>query len=489
MTLLLVNPPGIRPWRRGVSFFDDQKRNLRPDQYRSMPMEHLGLMSITASARSRGMPVASVNGLVDGHRSVDETWQAMQDEARASGPPTLVGFSIIDTLAEVIDLAGRVRRQWPDAATALGNTMASLNYERVLDQHDCFDYVVVGDGESSAVELTEALSNGRSAAEVPGVASRKRDGTVTLVPPRIEDLDGLPSPARDETPKVLAAGFAAAVNSTRGCPYRCTFCGTGAVSELLGRQSYRTRSVDRVVDEIEYLVVEFGVEFVAVTDDLFVSKHPSMQVRAMEFADALIRRRLGITFMIDVRLDSVSDLSLYDRLREAGLRRVFVGVETGSYEQLIAYRKRSVRRSEDPATKIRALQDRGIEVIPGTIMFHPTVRPAELRETSRVLRAIDYKTPRKFLDRVTAYPGTPLHADYAARGLLVTDWPIGTWHFEDPEAANVYDDVYARIDSDPDISYDDAERYFLERVATWESAGSDQPVTIPAMSSARRAVN
>jgi radical SAM superfamily enzyme YgiQ (UPF0313 family) len=469
MTLLLVNPPGIRPGRSG-SFFTDQKRNLRPEQYRSMPMEHLGIMSMAAYARARGVPVRTVNGLVESHESVHETWRAM----REAGRPTLVGFSIIDTIAEVVWLAERVRRHWPGVPVVLGNVMASLNYERVFAHYDCFDYVGLGDGEVAVTELYEAVASGARDTAVPGIASQDAGGKPVATPPKLHALDELPPPARDELPAVLEAGFSAAVYSTRGCPYRCTFCGTGAISDMLGKDSYRSRSVESVVDEIERLVRDFGIDHVSITDDLFLSKHPDMQARAHEFADEMLRRRVDVTFMIDARMDSVQDFSLYDKLYAAGLRRVFIGIETGSREQLIAYRKRSVRADEDAGEKLRALEDRGIEIVPGTIMFHPTVTPKELRETARLLRSLTYKTPRKFLDRITAYPGTPLHAEYEAKGLLTQDWPIGRWQFADPVAAHVHEEVRARIDGDPGITFDEAEHFFLERVDAWESAVTEK---------------
>ncbi|MGH3607614.1 MAG: B12-binding domain-containing radical SAM protein, partial [Pseudonocardiaceae bacterium] len=368
MTLLLVNPPCLRPGRPG-SFFADQKRNLRPSQYRSMPMEHLGIMSIAAYARSQDVDAVCVNGMVCDHESVDQTWQAMVDAV--SGPPILVGFSTIDTIHEVVQLAERVRRHW-GVPVVLGNTMATLNHERILRTHECIDFVVIGDGEHAFVRLGEAVANGTPVADVSSLVWLGEDGTLRATPMRMVDLDTLPPPARDELPEVLRHGFAGATYSTRGCPYRCTFCGTGAVSGLLGRDSYRARSVERVVDEIEYLVRDFGIDFVSITDDLFVSKHPSMQERAAHFGDEILRRGIDVRFMFDARLDSIDDLDLYAHLYRAGLRRVFVGIETGSYDQLVAYRKRSVQPDEDAGAKITALQNLGIEIIPGTIMFHPT---------------------------------------------------------------------------------------------------------------------
>jgi radical SAM superfamily enzyme YgiQ (UPF0313 family) len=470
MSLLLVNPPSVSgPPGASESYIRAQKRWARPDQYYSLPFEHLGIMSIAAYARSRGIDVGTVNGMVAGHSSVAETWSQIRSAADRSGSPALIGFTNIDTFGEVLRLAELCRREWNDVKIAIGNAFATLNYQRILRDHDCVDYVVVGEGELSFAHLAGAICNGGSVGGVPGLAWRQEGGMIRSTPPTTMDLDELPWPARDELPAVLREGFAGAVFTTRGCLYQCTFCGTGATSDLLGRDRYRARSIPNVVDEIEYLVKDFGIEFISITDDLFLAKHPRMQERAASFADEIIRRKLRIGFMFDARVDSIIDLDLFAHLKQAGLRRVFVGLETGSYEQLVSYRKRHLARGQDPAVRISALQDLGVDVIPGTIMFHPTVGPDELRATARLLKATGYKAPRKLFDRITAYAGTPLYREYAAKGYLTRDWPIGEWDFVDPNARRVYEQVAAQIERNVGISFEDAEDFFLAKVADWEA--------------------
>jgi radical SAM superfamily enzyme YgiQ (UPF0313 family) len=480
MSLLLVNPPSLSgPTGTSESFIAGQKRRLRPDQYYSLPIEHLGIMSIAAHARAKGLGIETINGMAAGHASVEETWRDIRSAARRAGPPALIGFTNIDTFNEVLWLVDQCRQEWDGVKIALGNTFATLNYQRVLRDHDCFDFVVVGEGEVSFTLLADAILNGGPVGNVPGLAWRDEDGTIRSTPPTAVDLDELPWPARDELPVVLREGFAGAVFTTRGCLYRCTFCGTGATSDLLGRNRYRDRSVGNVVDEIEYLMKDFGIEFVSISDDLFLAKHPRMQERAASFADEIIRRRLRLGFMFDARVDSIVDLDLLAHLKQAGLRRIFVGLETGSYEQLVSYRKRHVAPGEDVAVRINALQDLGIEVVPGTIMFHPAVRPSELRETLRLIKATGYKTPRKLFDRIIAYAGTPLYHEYAAKGYLMNDWPIGEWDFIDPEARRVYEQVADHIDQNEDISFEDAEGFFLSRVAEWEATAEMHVNALP----------
>jgi Radical SAM superfamily/B12 binding domain len=486
VSVFLVNSPSLSgPRHARESFIAGQKRRLTPRQYYSLPIEHLGLSSIAAHARSYGIPVTTVNGMVAGHRSVRETWQAIADAAAGAGRPRLIGFTTIDTFDEVRWLIERCRQEWDDVAIALGHTFATLNYRRILDSYPAIDFVLLGEGEVSFTALAEAVLEGRDPAAVPGLARRTADGTVDATAQTTVDLDTLPWPDRDELPTVLGEGFAAAVYSTRGCLYRCTFCGTGAVSDLLGRNRYRSRSVEGVVDEIERLRADFGIEFVSISDDLFLSKHPGSQERARVFADEILRRGLDISFMVDARVDALKDLGLLAHLRRAGLCRIFVGLETGSYEQLVTYRKRHVLAGEDPAARINAVSELGIEVIPGTIMFHPTVRPAELRQTLRLLDATGYRTPHKLIEQIVAYAGTPLHQDYAAKGFLTEDWPIGRWSFADPLAERAYRRVRTLVEEEHG-TFAEAAGLLLAELEGWEAAEASAAVHLPADATAVR---
>lgn len=423
-------------------------------------------MAVAAHARAQGIEVRVVNGMVCGHSSLGQTWHAMRD-AVAGDPPVLVGLTNIDTYVEVCWLAARCREAWGDVLLVLGNSFATLNYAQVLETCPQLNFVVIGDGEEAFTELARTALDGDSYEKIPGLAWRAADGSVRHNPAVAVDIGTMPWAARDELPAVLHAGFAAAIATTRGCLYRCTFCGTGATSRLLGHDGYRTRPVGDVIDEIEFLVTNFGIEFLSISDDLFLSRSRESQQRAASFASEVIRRGISLTFMIDARIDGLRDNALIRHLARAGLRRVFVGLETGSRDQLLVYRKRQISEDEDVIERIREVQDAGVEVIPGTIMFHPTVRPSELRETLRVLKAVGYRAPGKLIDRIVPYPGTPLHLDYVRKGFLTQRWPIGQWDFADPLAQRAYDRIAAYVRRG-EASFEAAEEYFLAELAQWE---------------------
>jgi hypothetical protein len=134
--------------------------------------------------------------------------------------------------------------------------------------------------------------------------------------------------------------------------------------------------------------------------------------------------------MIDCRIDSI-DREVFTQLRRSGLRRVYVGVESGSDEVLLAFRKGyAAGRVRD---QLRILTDLDLDYILGFIMFTPTATVLDLEQNLRLLSDLDIrdKPLPLFFQAVTIYPGTPLEADLARQGLLQGEFPHYTFTYRD----------------------------------------------------------
>jgi radical SAM superfamily enzyme YgiQ (UPF0313 family) len=377
------------------------------------------------------------NGQVLFHRSTAQTWGAIQGSARRNGTPVLVGFTgPCQVFAENLELARLVKRTWPGCLTVLGHDFATLNHERILHQHPEFDLVCLGEAEESFPSLAKVVLDGLEPSVMPGIASLGHQPR----PGRVLDLDDLPWPTRGDLPPVLAAGLSAAVFTARGCPYRCTFCTTGqTAARLPGSDRLRLKSLDNVLAEIEDLVGRHLVRHLTITDDLFLTRNPASRERAEEFARRLIAADLGISFMIDCRVDSI-EKGVFSLLRAAGLSRVFVGVETTDPRQLDFYNKRytrSVDRRDYIRRQLTIARDLGIDVIPGIITYHAETTIPELRDALELIDRCDMDSAFFFLNRLIAYPGTPVYWHYRERGLLTSEWPRPAWRFADARIADI----------------------------------------------------
>jgi radical SAM superfamily enzyme YgiQ (UPF0313 family) len=198
--------------------------------------------------------------------------------------------------------------------------------------------------------------------------------------------------------------------------------------------AWRQRSIEDVLDEMEFLAGRWpGVE-IKFHDDQFIG--PGMRGRedALEFAEALARRDLNIPFYIFSRADTVEP-ELFRALKSSGLKSVFVGVESGSQRELDAFDKRiSV---EDNKRALQVLYDLDIKFHMGLIFFDPYTEMEDIGANMDFLRETQplWSTNGNILsveNRVIVYKGTPFFSRLTAGGrirgdYLDYDYTIAQW--------------------------------------------------------------
>ncbi len=279
-----------------------------------------------------------------------------------------------------------------------------------------FDFIVRGEGELTMLDLVKHLEEGNSFEEIKGI-SFLREGEVIRTParPLIQDLDSLPYPARELLPlhrytTKLSGRFLAAALTSRGCPFNCEFC---ACSQFFGR-TWRTRSVENVMEELQFLRKKYGYRAVAFFDDNF-TLNPK---RMIKFSESILQRRWDLYWWAFSRVDSVVKHEDVVRLMaRAGLRQVFVGFESGSQEVLD-----QIGKDLDVDKAFRA-----VEILKKyKISVWASFIIGALNETKKMI-----KQTIKFANRLnpefvqfgilTPYPGTVLYEKVKNR-LITTNW-------------------------------------------------------------------
>jgi anaerobic magnesium-protoporphyrin IX monomethyl ester cyclase len=254
--------------------------------------------------------------------------------------PDVVGTTaftaeIVDAL-KVLKLAKAVD---PRITTIIGNVHPTYCYDEILTAPDNpVDYIVMGEGEETLVELMDCLSNGGDPAKVRSVAF-KLDGKVTVTPPRpfIKDLDSLPM-AWDlvdwklYTYKPMKDSVLAIVSTSRGCSQKCSFCS----QQLFWKRHWRGRSAENVVAELEHLRDTYGVNVV-----MFADETPTLDGKRWErILDLLIERKVGTKILMETRVDDIiRDEHIMDKYRLAQVDHIYVGVEATSQAALDTFNK------------------------------------------------------------------------------------------------------------------------------------------------------
>ncbi|HHV61201.1 MAG TPA: radical SAM protein [Firmicutes bacterium] len=315
--------------------------------------------------------------------------------------PDACGISCSFTIDvyQTISIARAVKDTRKGVNIFVGGHHASLNPSDFLDPS--IDFVVVGEGEATTAEALRCLEQGGDIAGVRGLVINK-DGCQVFTGDRdgILDMDKLPKPARDLTHSYRNAYFlgfqkpTAALETARGCPYRCNFCSVWRFYK--GR--CRTKSAARVVEELS----EVGEEYVLITDDNFLMNVERAEEVAMGLRNARIKKK--ITFQ--ARSDTiVKHPDLIPLWKEAGLFKVFIGFEKASEDELQSVEKRNSVANNEKALDI--LNKHNIGVV-ASFIVDPQYDRNDFARLRQYIRDKRIYTPS--FSVLTPLPGTELYA-------------------------------------------------------------------------------
>jgi radical SAM superfamily enzyme YgiQ (UPF0313 family) len=217
-------------------------------------------------------------------------------------------------------VAQALKARYPEKTVVLGGTGPTVVERGILQKFDAVDVIVRGEGECTIVDLMDALTARRDLRSVAGISYRSNGSLVENQPrPRIADLDTLPWPAYHRLDMAAYQGYG--VVTSRGCPYRCTFC---SVAPIWEHQAV-LRSVQSVVDEIRHLFETYGVTMFLLQDEYFVSD----KARMLDFCSTLESAGLPVYWKCFTRINLV-DEEMLCAMANAGCVHVRYGVESGS---------------------------------------------------------------------------------------------------------------------------------------------------------------
>ena len=293
----------------------------------------LGLGYLAAVLRDAGHDVMIYDAAIE-----DVPVTAYLDEADTAGKSyELIGITATTPLIQdAWEMAELVK---PRGLTTIlgGPHLTILPGESLSPEHPYVDYTFKGEAEHGLVEFVDALEKGERPEDrdIPGLNYR-RNGEVFVSPhsPMIEDLDSLPFPAHDlfkidqyTNLQPLTDGLdpnarSFTILTSRGCPYKCTFC-----SKPVTGDTWRARSAENVVAEWRWLVEDLHATEIGVTDDIWNLKMP----RAKELCRRLAEENLNTVEWTTVHGMKVNhtDPELFQLMKAAGAKRVGFGVENG----------------------------------------------------------------------------------------------------------------------------------------------------------------
>lgn len=287
----------------------------------------------------------------------DVGYGEIEQKIRETRPDVVATTAITCTSPDAIKVMELAKAIDPKITTMCGGVHASFMYEEMFGLSSAIDFIVIGEGEQTIVELADAISGGKDLAGVKGIAYKK-DGAIVRTAPRpfMENLDRLPTAWdaldwEDYKYFIIPGSRLGAIATSRGCDKDCTFCSQRKFWE----GKWRARSPQDLIREVEELYSVYGVNVILLTDD-----YPTPdRARWESFLDLLIEKSLPVSFLMETRAgDIIRDKDILWKYKKARIIHIYVGTEATEQEAL-NYIKKDLK-IEESKEALKLLRDWGI---------------------------------------------------------------------------------------------------------------------------------
>lgn len=388
--------------------------------------ENLSIRYLSSSLQAEGHePVLAV------FNSEDD----VEEVAEQAGDVDIVGLSVCfqSRAQEFLTLARRIRQEHPEKLIVAGGHYASCAAEPLLEHHPELDIIVIHEAEGTLLEIVAAAANLRDGLpKINGIAYRE-DAEIRFTPKRrtLDDLDTLPFPDRRGRIHAIAGVPTSFLMGSRGCYENCAYCCITTLHNLAPGKKFRQRNVELIADEMAELYRERGTrQFVFHDDNFLVPAVAHNHARIEGFDKAFKSRGMeDIALLVKCR-PADANLEVLRRLKEMGLVRIFMGIESATEMGLL-----TLDRHQTVGQSIRALDICGELDISAqfTIMtFNPDANVNSLRADLAFMRRFA-GNPLNFC-RAEIYAGTPLEKRMIALGRARGDYRAREYSMYDPVA-------------------------------------------------------
>lgn len=371
---------------------------------------HIGLASLAAILEKNGIDTEVIDNELLKKKNYDLAVMIRQLQ------PDLVGITCdLVTISVVSELTNILKSFL--LPVVIGGPQANIYPKEVLLKTGA-DFCVYGEGEETLLELCVYLRSGDSRQEalfaIKGIVFRDTQGNLIQTEERslISELDTLPFLALDKfilgkyprKNRFLSVWPVDCLITSRGCPYRCTFCSF----QTAWGSRYRAMSPKRMVDEIEDMIQRYGTRAISFRDDHFTFD----KKRVYLFCNELINRKISIRWVCESRVDAL-DGPLLEIMKASGCESIWFGVESGVQRVLDMLRKDIT--IEQIENCFALCNKHGVFTGASIMLGIPGETRKEVFETIRFTKKLNPSIV--FVNIFRGIPGTKIYDDIISQGL------------------------------------------------------------------------
>jgi len=328
LKVLVTNPPWPGPGYGARS--DVRWPHKRKDKYLEYPIY---LAYAVAVLEKSGIDVEFIDAVAE-----DLSIKDFVDATKKIGPDVIAIECSTPSIYYDLLTAKKLKEKLKDIFIVLMGSHPTYFHKDILMKNEFIDAIARGEFDLTIRDLCLTISNEGELKSVKGISCRDNDEVhVNKDRPLIQNLDGLPFPARHIVKSesyreaVFTGKRCTTMVSSRGCPYQCVFC---LWPRTMYGKKFRARSPGNVVDEIEHVVNKYHVDEIYFDDDcLTLNKN-----RLMRICKEIRKRGIDVRWMCQSRVDNV-DQELLREMKKAGCHYIKYGVESGSQSMLDVMKK------------------------------------------------------------------------------------------------------------------------------------------------------
>jgi len=389
-----------------------------PGHIENKPPMPFSIVVLASYLRKKGIHVDLLDTRIDSFKNIDFNKYLLIGVSSKTG----------EQLSSAVEICSFIR-ETSKTPIVFGGPHASFFPEQTCNS-DLVDFVIVGEGEETLFQLIKEMDNNKNFKNINGLIFKKNNQIISNPAREFLNMENLDLPAYDliDLTKYQDKFQSFTIETSRGCPYRCSFC----YVHDFHKHKWRSKKVEQSINEIKEIISKYAVRKFLISDDnFFVSKK-----KVLDFTNKLIDEQLNLELFAYARANYFSSFSKKEMglLKKAGFKFIAIGAESGS-QRVLDLIKKDIR-SEDILDSAMNCIEYDIVPVYSFVIGIPGETDVDLNKTIDMffkLKNISSNIEINGFYIFTPYPGTPIYHDAIKKGYKpctsLEEW--SKWKFSD----------------------------------------------------------
>lgn len=292
-------------------------------------------------------------------------------------------LGLTSNIKDTFSYIKKIKKYFNNLPIFLEGSYSSVNYKEILEKYYfLIDGIIVGDSEEIVLKLTKNFLSGIKNNKIDGLATIKNKKINFIKNEHLTDINKIPFPDRSNLNKVIKSNGIIQIQTSRGCPSNCNFCFLNKYYKISSVCCRRERSPENVLNEIKKTISKSCNE-IWFSDEDFIGLGEISQKRILTLSKLIFDNKIKVKLIGQISARNTSP-KIISALKKAGLRRLFIGIESSS-QSFLNFLNKNLNIEQIKKT-LNIVDTLGVFCEIGFIMFYQKTSIASLKEDVNFLK-------------------------------------------------------------------------------------------------------